>query len=95
MLTLGFIIGRWEDIQVSQPEGLDDYGDEDNDIEDQSLARKEKGKSKAWSFEMQWNCLVYLYVSSTVFIRNLWTEPRHSIISNRVLTFNITSPPTT
>ncbi|CAO3683729.1 unnamed protein product [Umbelopsis vinacea] len=39
--------GRWEDIQVSQPEGLDDYGDEDNDIEDQSLARKEKGKSKA------------------------------------------------
>jgi len=47
MLTLGFIIGRWEDIQVSQPEGLDDYGDEDNDIEDQSLARKEKGKSKA------------------------------------------------
>jgi len=39
--------GKWEDIQVSQPEELDDGGDEEDDMEDQSLSRKEKGKSKA------------------------------------------------
>ncbi|GAB5591646.1 hypothetical protein Unana1_06546 [Umbelopsis nana] len=39
--------GSWEDIQVSQPEELDDYGDEEDDFEEQSLSRKEKGKSKA------------------------------------------------
>ncbi|KAG2189007.1 hypothetical protein INT44_004149 [Umbelopsis vinacea] len=39
--------GQWEDIQVSQPEELDDGGDDEDDVEDQTLSRKEKGKSKA------------------------------------------------
>jgi len=39
--------GKWEDVQVSQPEELDDYAEEADDIEVHSLSRKEKGKNKA------------------------------------------------
>lgn len=47
LINVCFLKGKWEDIQVSQPEELDDGGDEEDDMEDPSLSRKEKGKSKA------------------------------------------------
>lgn len=41
-------LGKWEDVQVSQPEDLDDYADDDEEFEEEGLSsRKEKGKSKA------------------------------------------------
>ncbi|KAG2186281.1 hypothetical protein INT43_002719, partial [Umbelopsis isabellina] len=40
--------GKWENVQVSQPEDLDDYADDDEEFEEEGLSsRKEKGKSKA------------------------------------------------